>query len=370
MTTTPRHSAFHRLRVSGVDRITDDAVALTFEVPPALRASYRFAPGQHLTLRRIVDGVETRRTYSVCDPAPRTADGGGPERLRVGVRLVEGGEFSTYALKEVAVGHEIEVMTPAGRFGPGALPGVAADGGHFAAVVGGSGITPVLSIVATLLAERPQARFCLVRSDRTAASTMFLEEVADLKDRYRERFQLVQVLSREEQHSGLPSGRLDEARLTALLPALLPVGRVDAWFLCGPHGLVTDAERALRGLGVQRSRIHQEIFHVDDGTPNRVPPTGAAVVSTGTVSATLDGRSGSWPSKDGESLLETVLRNRSDAPYACKGGVCGTCRARLVTGEVRMDRNFALEPEELDAGYVLACQSHPASERVEVDFDA
>lgn len=195
---------------------------------------------------------------------------------------------------------------------------------------------------------------------------MFLEEVADLKDRYPERLQLVTVLSREEQQAGLPSGRLDQRRLTELLPALLPAERVAGWFLCGPYGLVQGAEGALRELGVDRARIHQEIFHVDSG------PTAAGVApgaAHSTVTARLDGRGGTWPVQEGESLLETVLRNRPDAPYACKGGVCGTCRAFLVSGEVRMDRNFALEEEETDAGYVLACQSHPLTEQVELDFD-
>ncbi|MFI6941482.1 2Fe-2S iron-sulfur cluster-binding protein [Streptomyces sp. NPDC050418] len=349
-------SRFHTLRVSAVDRLTDDSVALTFAIPPELRAEYRYAPGQHLAIRRFEEAAgEIRRTYSVCSPA-LGADG--PAEVRVGVRLVEGGAFSTYAHKEIAVGDELDVMTPAGRFTLEPRPG------HFAAIVGGSGITPVLSIASTLLAREPEARFCLIRSDRSAASTMFLEEVADLKDRYPERFQLVTVLSREEQQAGLPSGRLDEERLTGLLPALLPVDGIDGWFLCGPLGLVQGAERALRGLGVRRARIHEEIFHVDAAPAPSVP-----AVAHSTVTAQLDGRSGSWPVQDGESLLETVLRNRPDAPYACKGGVCGTCRAFLVQGEVRMDRNFALEPEETEAGYVLACQSHPATEKVELDFD-
>ncbi|MER6561754.1 2Fe-2S iron-sulfur cluster-binding protein [Streptomyces sp. NPDC001027] len=349
---------FHRLPVAAVDRLTDDAVALTLSVPEELREEYRHTPGQHLALRRLADGAEIRRTYSICSPAP-DAGGEGPRTLRVGVRLVEGGAFSTYALKEIAVGDEIEVMTPAGRFTLAPAPGL------YAAIVGGSGITPVLSIVATLLAREPRARFCLIRSDRTAASTMFLEEVADLKDRYPERLQLVTVLSREEQQAGLPSGRLDQDRLTTLLPSLLPVTDVAGWFLCGPYGLVQGAERTLRGLGVGRARIHEEIFHVD-GAARTVHPTAPAHA---TVTARLDGRGGSWPVRDGESVLETVLRNRPDAPYACKGGVCGTCRAFLVGGEVRMDRNFALEPEETEAGYVLACQSHPLTEAVEVDFD-
>jgi ring-1,2-phenylacetyl-CoA epoxidase subunit PaaE len=350
---------FHPLPVAAVDRITDDSVALTFTVPPELREEFRHAPGQHLALRRRVDGTEIRRTYSICSPAPDPS-GPGPDTLRVGVRLVEGGAFSAYAMKEINVGDVLEVMTPAGRFTLDPAPGL------YAAVAGGSGITPVLSIVSTLLAREPAARFCLIRSDRTAASTMFLEEAADLKDRYPERLQLVTVLSREEQQAGLPSGRLDRERLTGLLPALLPVGEVAGWFLCGPYGLVQGAEEALRELGVDRSRIHQEIFHVDAGAP---PVPSAQAPAHSAVTARLDGRGGTWPVQDGETLLETVLRNRPDAPYACKGGVCGTCRAFLVSGEVRMDRNFALEKEETEAGYVLACQSHPLTEQVELDFD-
>ncbi|MEV7425409.1 2Fe-2S iron-sulfur cluster-binding protein [Streptomyces sp. NPDC091212] len=356
---------FHPLRVSEVDRLTDDAVAVTFDVPPELRETFRHTPGQHIAVRRAAaageEGIrgEIRRTYSICAPA-------GPEpALRVGIRLVEGGEFSTWALKELAVGDTVEVMEPTGRFVLEPRPG------HFAAIVGGSGITPVLSIASTLLAREPDARFCLVRSDRTVASTMFLEEVADLKDRCPDRFQLVTAVSREEQQAGLGSGRLDRERLTRLLPALLPVDDIDGWFLCGPLGLVAGAERALRGLGVRRDRIHQEIFHVDEALAGAPAAAGAAAsdLAGATLTATLDGRSGSWPVRDGESLLETVLRGRADAPYACKGGVCGTCRAFLVSGEVRMDRNFALEPDETEAGYVLACQSHPATGEVELDFD-
>ncbi|MFG3404020.1 2Fe-2S iron-sulfur cluster-binding protein [Streptomyces sp. NPDC048142] len=350
---------FHPLRVSAIERITDDAVAVTFAVPAELRETFRHTPGQHLNVRYTVDGQEIRRSYSIC--APATEQPGEPV-LRVGIRMVEGGAFSTYALKELAVGDQVEAMPPMGRFVLKPRPGL------FAAVVGGSGITPVLSMAATLLDREPTARFCLLRSDRTAASTMFLDEVADLKDRYPDRFQLVTALSREEQSAGLPSGRLDAERLTGLLPAVLPVPEVDGWFLCGPLGLVRSAEKALRALGVDRSRVHQEIFHVDEG-PADVTGVKVAAPSDAVLTATLHGRSGSWPVQDTESLLETVLRSRSDAPYACKGGVCGTCRAFLVSGEVRMDRNFALEPEETGAGFVLACQSHPLTPEVELDFD-
>ncbi|MER5440344.1 1,2-phenylacetyl-CoA epoxidase subunit PaaE [Streptomyces sp. NPDC002790] len=366
---------FHRLRVAAVDRLTDDSVALTLAVPPPLREAYRFTPGQHLALRRTVDGAEIRRTYSICSTAPADE---GPSSLRVGVRLVDDGAFSTYAHKEIAVGDELEAMTPAGRFTLDPSPTAADTGsapaattGHYVAVVGGSGITPVLSIAGTLLDRAPHARFCLIRSDRSTASTMFLEEVADLKDRYPDRFQLVTVLSREDQQAGLASGRLDQERLTELLPALLPVERVAGWYLCGPYGLVQGAERALRTLCVRRERVHEEIFHVDEGPARdrQAAPAPAFAPAHSTVTAQLDGRSGSWSVQDGESLLEAVLRNRPDAPYACKGGVCGTCRAFLVSGEVRMDRNFALEAEETEAGYVLACQSHPTTEKVELDFD-
>ncbi|MEU6920378.1 2Fe-2S iron-sulfur cluster-binding protein [Streptomyces sp. NPDC046631] len=350
---------FHPLRVRTIERLTDDSVAVTLAVPPELRETFRHRPGQHLNVRYTVDGEEVRRSYSICSPATEAPD---DPVLRVGIRLVDGGAFSTYALKELAVGDLVEAMAPMGRFVLTPRPG------HFAAVVGGSGITPVLSIAATLLAREPDARFCLIRSDRTALSTMFLDEVADLKDRFPDRFQLITALSREEQQAGLPSGRLDQERLTELLPALLPVTEVDGWYLCGPFGLVQAADRALRGLGVGRSRIHQEIFHVDDGPSTSVRHRAESPAHS-RLTATLDGRSGTWPVEEGESLLETILRSRADAPYACKGGVCGTCRAFLVSGEVRMDRNFALEPEETGAGYVLACQSHPVTPEVELDFD-
>lgn len=385
MATAHRPGVFHSLPVLAVEPLTDDSVTLTLAVPPELREYFRYAPGQHITVRRPSHGgqAEMRRTYSLCDPA----DPRGPRTLRVGIRRVEGGEFSGYATKELTAGDQLEVMAPVGRFRLEPRPG------RYAAIVGGSGITPVLSIVSTLLARERDARFHLVRSDRSADSTMFLEEVAALKDRWPERFQLASVLSREQQSGGLLSGRLNAERLRTLLPALLPVQAVDGWFLCGPHGLVLAAQRALDGLGVLPARVHQEIFHADEAsvatvtasstlvsngtsqpadaaqTSRSAASASGAVYPGATVTATLDGRSGRWEVLDGEPLLQTVLRNRSDAPYACRGGVCGTCRAKLVSGEVRMDRNFALEAEEVADGYVLSCQSHPLTEEVTLDFD-
>lgn len=358
------HAVFHDLKVADVRRLTDDAVAVTFAVPPELRTAYGFRAGQHLALRIPTGtdgGASDRRTYSICSPEDPA-----PAELTVGVREVAGGACSPYVNQRLAPGETLPVLTPAGRFG---LRGAAVPGGRYGAVVGGSGVTPVLSLAATLLGRDPAARFSLVRSDRSADSAMFLEEVADLKDRYPDRLQVVQSFSREEQQAGLPAGRLDAERLAGLLPALLPVAEIAGWFLCGPLGLIQQAERGLRALGVPRRRIHEEVFHVDDAPAPPPPAAGAVVPEHSTLTATLAGRSGSWPLRPGEKLLDAVLRARPDAPYACKGGVCGTCRAFLVRGEVRMDRSYALEPDELAAGYVLACQSHPVTEQVELDFD-
>jgi ring-1,2-phenylacetyl-CoA epoxidase subunit PaaE len=357
---------FHPLTVSRIDRLTEDAVAVTLDVPEALRGTFRYLPGQHLTFRhRGADGDELRRNYSICTPA---TDPDGPRRLTVGVRAIDGGEFSAHVVKELAAGDTLQVLPPTGRFTLKPQPG------NYAAITGGSGITPVLSMAATVLATEPTARFTLLRCDRSAASTMFLEEVADLKDRHPGRLQLVHAFSREEQQAGLATGRLDAARLTALLPALLgaDLSSVGGWYLCGPLGLIDAAREALHTLKVNSGRVHTELFHAESADITALAPRPPAAASPhgAALTATLDGRSGSWPVTDGETLLEAVLRNRADAPYACKGGVCGTCRARLVRGEVHMDRNFALESEEVEAGYVLACQSHPLTPEVELDFDA
>ncbi len=358
-----RHAVFHPLRVGAIERLVEDAVAITFDVPESLREEFRFTQGQHLTLRTTLGGDEVRRNYSICSPAPD-----GP--LRVAVKRLEGGVFSVWANDLLAVGDEVEVMTPTGRFNVALDPALAR---HHVFIAAGSGITPVLSLLSTTLAAEPASRCTLVYGNRTTSSIMFLEELEDLKNRYTTRFSLINVLSREAQEVDLFSGRIDDAKLAQLFATLLPPGDVDEWYLCGPFALVESARGVLRDVGVEAARVHLELFHVE-GEPVRAPRPvsagGAADDSTSTVTIVLDGRSTTFElAPYAESVLDAALKARGDAPYACKGGVCGTCRAKVVEGAVEMDRNYALEADEIAAGVVLACQSHPTTPTVTLDFD-
>ena len=347
---------FHLLRVASVDRLTADSAAITFEVPADLLEAFAFRPGQHLTLRRIVDGQDLRRTYSVCSSVS-----GGP--LRVAVKRLEGGLFSTWVLDALQPGDELEVLPPAGRFGPAVD---AARRRKYGLVAAGSGITPVLSIAWSVLDVETESEVVLVYGNRTSGDVMFLEELADLKDRFPDRLQVLHVLSREEQESELLSGRIDRGRLQRLLDTLLT--DVDEWYLCGPFGMVTDGRQTLLDAGVDPSAVHVELFHADAPPPRvRTVPAGSA--DTAAVTVELHGRTTTLSvAKDGGSVLDAVLAVRADAPFACKGGVCGTCRARCVSGSVEMDVNYALEPDELAAGVVLTCQSHPTSDEVRLEF--
>lgn len=357
-----RHGLFHPLSVATVERLTDDAVAITFAVPDELRDAYDFDAGQHLTVRTEIDGVEVRRNYSICAPASSG-------RLRVAVKRLDGGAFSAFATGTLAVGDVVDVMTPTGRFVPRLDPSRAR---HYCAIAAGSGITPVLSIVASALAVEPGSSVTLVYGNRTSRSVMFLDELADLKDRYPTRFRLINVLSREQQDVELFHGRLDEAKLTRLLQTVVPVDTVDEWFLCGPFAMVEQARDTLLAAGARADAVHVELFHVEGEAP-RVAGAAEAPADLGeasTVTITLDGRSTTFPvPRGGTRILDAALAVRGDAPYACKGGVCGTCRAKLVSGEVSMERNYALEPDELEAGFVLACQSSPLTDEVVLDFD-
>jgi ring-1,2-phenylacetyl-CoA epoxidase subunit PaaE len=356
----PRHAVFHPLTVSEVTALTDDAVCIGFDVPSQLAADYDFIQGQHVTIRTSLAGDDVRRSYSICAPA-------GSDRLRIGVKVLPGGHFSGFAAGQLAVGDVLEVMTPSGRFHTSLDP---ANEKHYCAIAAGSGITPIYSIIATTLAREPRSRVTLIFANRTSRSVMFLEELEDLKDRYHGRFHLIHVLSREAQDAELLSGRLDAGRLTKITEMLVPIERVDDWFLCGPFEMVAELREALLEQGVDAHSVHTELFHVETAPRDRQ----ASLADEGEgcdVSFSLDGRRSAFKLKsDDVSVLEAALRVRADAPFACRGGVCGTCRAKVLEGEVVMDTNYALEPEEIDSGYVLTCQSHPTTQRLVLDFDA
>ena len=360
-----RRVQFYKLRVTAVDELTDDAIAVTFDVPAELREAFEFRPGQHVTLRR-ADHDDVRRSYSICS-TPADLDVG---RFRIGVRLVPGGEFSTYLHEELAPGDLIEVMPPLGHFTTAFTPDRVR---HYAGIVAGSGITPVLSLAATALQTEPASRFTLLYGNRYARSVMFIEELADLKDRYPQRLHVAHLLSREPQEAELFSGRLDPPRLERIFDALLPVADVDEWFLCGPQGLVDGAQEVLGARGAPAERVHIELFFAEGEEADRrtaVAPPEPDEADAAQVTIVLDGRSSSFAMRHDERVLDAARRVRGEVPYACTGGVCGTCRAKLVEGEVRMARNYALEPDELAKGYVLTCQSSPVTDEITVDYDA
>jgi ring-1,2-phenylacetyl-CoA epoxidase subunit PaaE len=350
-------TAFAPLRVAAVDRLCDDAVAVTFDVPDALRDTFTFRPGQSLTVRRRVNGHEERRSYSICAPAGA--------RPRIGVREVAGGQVSGWLVRDVKPGDTVEALPPSGTFTP-----ELGTARRHVLIAAGSGITPMLSIAASVLAAA-DSHVTLIYGNRRTDSVMFADELADLKDRYPARFELVHVLSREAREADVLSGRLDSERVERLIDALIPVDEVDQWWLCGPFGLVETVRLLLLDRGIDPARVHRELFYVEDTAPQPAQhldaePTG----ETSEVTVVLDGRSTTLTLPRDEPILDAAQRVRSDLPFACKGGVCGTCRAKLSRGEVHMRRNFALEQEELDAGFVLTCQSLPISDKVTVDYDA
>ncbi|MPZ83674.1 MAG: phenylacetate-CoA oxygenase/reductase subunit PaaK [Actinophytocola sp.] len=352
-------ATFHALPVARVDRLCEDAVAVTFAVPAELRAAFAFEAGQYLTLRQEVDGVEERRSYSIC-AAPS-------ESPRIGVRRVDGGLFSSRLVSSLRPGDVLDVLPPQGRF----TPNLTLRGQHHVFVAAGSGITPVLSIMSAVLAADPAGRATLLYGNRRTDTVMFGDELADLKDRYPARLQLVHVLSREPRDVSLFSGRLDAARLSALLDTVVPTSDVDHWWLCGPYGMLTDADEVLTAHHVPRARTHRELFYVDEPPPSPARADESVVDGpAASVTIKLDGRETTLRLPADTPILDAAQRVRADLPFAFKGGVCGTCRAKVVSGKVEMRRNYALEPHELAAGFVLTCQGLPRSEEVVVDYDA
>jgi ring-1,2-phenylacetyl-CoA epoxidase subunit PaaE len=355
----PRTSGFHPLRVAAVERLCDDAVAVTFDVPESLEETFAFRPGQYLTLRQQTPDGEERRSYSICAPA-----GAAP---RVGVRRVAGGLFSEWLVDRLEAGDEVEVGPPAGAFTPSLDAGT-----HHGLIAAGSGITPVLSIAASLLEAHEDTHVTLLYGNRRTDTVMFTEEIADLKNAHGPRLHLLNVLSREPTEAEIFNGRLDAERLRMLLGALVDVPGVDEWWLCGPLGMTSDALDVLGELGVEKKRIHRELFYVDEPPPELHRAEDDVVLDgeSSEVTVVLNGRSTQLTLPRDETVLDAAQKVRGDLPFACKGGVCGTCRAKVTAGDVTMRRNFALEDEEVDAGFVLTCQTLPVSDEVTVDYDA
>ena len=346
---------FHPLRVSQVQPEGDDALVLAFEVPEIWRHVYAFEPGQYLTLRH----GDERRSYSICAAAG--------EAPRVGVRKVPGGVFSNWLHSHAKSGLTLQVMPPQGRFGSALQPLLQQSPRHVLAVAGGSGITPILSIIKTVLARSAKSRVTLLYGNRRAATTMFKEELEDLKNRYLTRFVLHAVFSREVMDSALHAGRLDAQKIHTLLRLS---GPVDQAFICGPHAMNDDAERALLAAGLQQQQIHVERFGLPPDQASAVTAAQPGDASTATITVVRDGLAREVPyGPQDSSILAAATRAGLDMPFSCRSGVCATCRAKLLHGQVRMDRNFALEKDELAAGFVLSCQSHPTTERVTLSFD-
>jgi ring-1,2-phenylacetyl-CoA epoxidase subunit PaaE len=351
---------FHRLAVNDLRREAADAVSLTFAIPPELADDYAFAPGQYLTLRTTMDGEEVRRSYSICS---------GPDdgELRIAVKQVDGGAFSSWAASELRAGDQLDVMTPTGRFGVAPAPEQARMYVGFAA---GSGITPILSIVKGVLAGEPKSRFFLFYGNRTTGGMLFREALEELKDRFMQRLSVFHVISGEEQDIPILHGRLIGEKVRVLLRALVPASSVDHVFICGPTGMSDDIEATCREIGIAAERIHVERFV--SGLGGRPRPKAIVAVTAppkAIASLIIDGKRRDVPVAENESVLDAALRAGMDLPFACKGGMCSTCRAKLVEGDARMEVNYSLEPWELNAGFVLTCQARPVSGRVVIDYD-
>lgn len=356
---------FHSLQVKKVQKETEDCVSITFDVPPELKDTFRFRHGQSLSLKKHLNGEEQRRTYSICS-APQD------NTLRIAVKKVEGGIFSTYANEELKAGEYLEVMPPVGRFYTELSP---THKKNYVAFAAGSGITPVLSIIKTTLLTEPFSTFTLVYGNRTKNSIIFKEELEALKDKYIDRFRIYHVLSRERTDAEVNRGRIDKAKCELLFPKLINLQTADEFFLCGPEEMIFCVRDFLQEKGVPKDHIHFELFTIPGQKKSTVDTSATANEGdkgpVSKVTVKLDGIAFDFDlGYNGQSILDAALRQGADLPFACKGGVCCTCRARLTEGEVSMDVNWGLEEEEMRQGFILTCQSHPVTEKVVVDFDA
>ena len=355
-------STFHSMRIAEVRQEGDDAISLLLDMPEELRETFAFRPGQHLTMRTHVDGEELRRNYSIC-AAPRE------RQWRVAIKRLPGGRFSGWANDTLAAGDSIEVMPPTGSFTWIFDPARSASYALFAS---GSGITPILSLLKEGLAAEPESRFALFYGNRDSDSILFLEEIAGLKDRYIDRLRVQHFLSREEDELDVLNGRIDGAKMAEVVGHFLQPAALDAVFVCGPEGMMDAVETALVEAGTPEEFIHSERFTVGElSEEQKAAMANLERQAAGKpIKVTIDGRRRTIefdPEK--VSILENARASGVRAPFACKAGVCATCRAKVVKGKVEMIRNFGLTPEEIEAGYILTCQSVPVSDDVEVDFD-
>jgi len=351
--------AFHELRVTEVAELTDDSVAVTLDVPPSLADTFRYIPGQHVTVRSLIGDEDIRRSYSICASV-------GSGKLRVGIKRLQGGAFSTFATRELRAGDALEVMAPVGDFTIDLNP---SQPRRAVAIAAGSGITPVLSLIASSLESEPESSWTLIYGNRTASSVMFLDELEGLKDRFHSRFQLFHILSREGSDVPLLSGRIDAEKITTIHSMLLGDEAIDGWYLCGPYEVVTMAHETLGTLGVDESTIHDELFFAGPLDTSELPPEPPPGEGSVDLTVILDGRAVDTRMKPETSILDAALRVRTELPFSCKGGMCATCKGRIEVGEVTMEKNYALVESEVEAGYVLTCQSHPVTDKVVVRYD-
>ena len=355
---------FHSLKVSDVRRETADCISVQLEVPADLSALFQFTPGQYLTFRHTIDGTELRRSYSICS-APCEGE------LRVAIKKVDQGKFSTYANEHLKKGDILEVMPPMGKFGPRTSDRPSRS---YLGFVAGSGITPVMSIMRNVLENEPGSRFTLIYGNRSKNSIIFREAIEALKNRFMERLSVYYVLSREYMDIPLFSGRISAGKCREFCTSLIDLGTIDEAFLCGPEDMILSLKQELADMGMPADKVHMELFTSPDqpkATHNKWTKEHAGEQEpTSTVSVTLDGTTTVMQVPfNSETILDAALRNGLDLPYACKGGVCCTCRARVMEGEVEMDVNYALEHDEVEKGFVLTCQAHPRTEKVTIDFD-
>ena len=353
-------SSFYPLTVARVQQQTRDAIAVTFTVPPALVSSFAYQQGQHLTLRAFIDGEEVRRSYSICSAVQ---DG----QLRVAIKRTPGGLFSSWALDNLKPGVQLDVMPPLGHFN---VPLAAENARHYAAFAAGRGITPILSIIKTTLLTEPGSRFTLFYGNRASSTVIFKDELGDLKDQYMDRFTLAYVMSREQQDIELFNGRITKEKTAELLRHWVRVEDIDVAFICGPEDMMHAVSAALQEAGMARSQIRIELFAASTPKQHKPRAVDAGFQHATQVTVIMDGSATSFAmERDTESILDAGLRAGIDMRYSCKGGVCSTCRCKLVEGKVDMDANYALEDYEVARGFILSCQSFPVTDKVVVDFD-